>query len=111
MPLLSMRSSRAPLHAVTAFALSAVLALGACARTLPVATDDASITARVRTVLMNDPEVGANQINVTTSGGVVTMTGSVDSSSDAQRAEQLARGVAGVRSVQSTLEVSPPPGF
>ena len=81
---------------------------GACARTLPVSTDDASITARVRTVLLNDPEVGANQISVTTSGGVVSISGSVDSQSDAQRAVQLARGVEGVREVQSTLQVAAP---
>ncbi len=72
-----------------------------------MSTDDASITARVRTVLLNDPEVGANQINVTTAGGVVTISGAVDSSGDAQRAVDLARGVDGVREVQSSLEVTP----
>jgi hyperosmotically inducible protein len=86
------------------------LAAAGCGRSLAVSTDDASITARVRTVLLNDPEVGANQIRVSTSGGVVEMTGSVDSPSDAQRAEQLARGVEGVRDVRSTLQVAEP-GF
>jgi hyperosmotically inducible protein len=82
--------------------------MGACARTLPVSTDDASITARVRTVLMNDPEVAANQINVSTNAGVVVISGRVDSQSDAERAAQLARGVEGVRDVQVALEVEPP---
>lgn len=88
--------------------LLGLLISAACARTLPVSTDDASITARVRTVLMNDPEVGANQITVSTNAGVVVMTGRVDSAADAERAAQLARGVQGVRDVQVALEVAPP---
>jgi osmotically-inducible protein OsmY len=39
---------------------------------------------------------------------VVSISGSVDSQSDAQRAVQLARGVEGVREVQSTLQVAAP---
>lgn len=88
-------------------ALLAALALPACARTLPVAVDDASISARVRTVLLNDPQVGANGISVATAGGVVTIAGSVDSQAEAQRAVDLARTVAGVRDVQSRLQVVP----
>lgn len=93
--------------ALAVFCLTVSLMAPGCAARLPVATDDASITARVRTVLMNDPEVGATQITVTTSGGVVTMTGSVDSPADADRAVQLARSVEGVRDVQSSLQVAP----
>lgn len=98
-----------PSYRLNALALfvAASISVGACSASLPVSTDDASITARVRTVLLNDPEVGANQISVTTAGGVVTISGSVDSSGDAQRAVDLARGVAGVREVQSSLAVTP----
>jgi osmotically-inducible protein OsmY len=90
-----------------ALVVAVSFAVGACSTTLPQATDDSSITARVRTVLLNDPEVGANQITVTTSGGVVRISGAVDSAADAQRAVDLARGVSGVVEVQSSLEVRP----
>ena len=90
-----------------AMCLAGCLVAAGCATRLPVDTDDASISARVRTVLMNDPEVSATQITVTTSGGVVTISGSVDSAGDVDRAVQLARSVEGVRDVQSSLQVAP----
>lgn len=103
-----LRHAGRTLRSAFAVVLTAVLLAGAgCAARLPVATDDASITARVRTVLMNDPEVSATQISVATSGGVVTISGSVDSPAEADRAVQLARSVEGVREVQSSLQVAP----
>jgi hyperosmotically inducible protein len=40
--------------------------------------DDATITARVKTVLLNDPQVAATKIDVSTAAGVVTLSGSVN---------------------------------
>ena len=78
-----------------------------CAGGRPIAhtMDDAAITAGVKAALLNDPQVNATNINVTTAGGVVTMSGAVKSDADAQRAVQLARGVAGVKDVRSQLRV------
>ncbi len=101
-------TTRTPRRAIAALGVIVSLAMAGCAARLPVSTDDASITARVRTVLMNDPEVDANRITVATASGVVTMTGAVDSPGDAERAVQLARGVEGVRDVRSNLDVEPP---
>jgi len=67
--------------------------------------DDATITARVKTALLNDTQVPATQIDVSTSNGVVTMTGVVRSKADEDRAVQLARQVAGVKDVKSNLRV------
>ena len=67
--------------------------------------DDADITARVKTVLLNDPQVAAAKIDVSTAGGVVTLSGSVKSKADETRAIQVARTVTGVRDVKSTLFV------
>ncbi len=69
------------------------------------ATDDATITARVKTVLLNDTQINATKINVSTSNGVVTMSGQVRSKAEEDRAVQLARGVSGVRDVKSALQV------
>ena len=68
-------------------------------------TDDATITARVKTVLLNDPKINATRIDVATSNGVVTMSGSVKSQDEVDRAVQLARSVAGVRDVKPNLQV------
>ena len=40
------------------------------------ATDDLSITTRVKTALLNDPEI-TGKIDVDTANGVVTLTGTV----------------------------------
>ena len=71
--------------------------------------DDASITAHVKTVLLNDTQLNATKINVNTSNGVVVMSGAVASKADEQRAIQLARQVSGVREVRSELQVSSQP--
>ena len=70
--------------------------------------DDATITARVKTVLLNDPQVAATKIDVSTSGGIVTLSGTVKSKADEARAVDLARQVTGVRDVKSTLTVPTP---
>ena len=69
------------------------------------AMDDATISARVKTVLLNDPQVAATKIEVSTAGGVVTLSGSVKSKADEARAIEVARTVTGVRDVKSTLVV------
>jgi hyperosmotically inducible periplasmic protein len=69
------------------------------------AMDDGTITVRVKTVLLNDPQVSAAKIDVSTNGGIVTLSGSVKSKADELRAIDLARQVTGVRDVKSTLLV------
>lgn len=86
--------------------LCAALPVAACgAKTVPPTTDDASISARVKATLMNDPQVDARNINIETHAGVVTMTGSVKSKADEAHAIELARRVSGVRDVQSRLTI------
>jgi osmotically-inducible protein OsmY len=69
------------------------------------AMDDATITTRVKTVLLNDPQVAATKIDVSTAGGIVTLSGTVQSKAHETRAIELARQVTGVRDVKSTLVV------
>ena len=77
---------------------------GASIRTMNSGTmDDATITARVKTALLNDPEIGAVKIDVATHDGVVTLSGSVPTKRDEARAVDLARRVQGVRDVVSQL--------
>jgi osmotically-inducible protein OsmY len=90
-----------------ALTLLGPIALTGCGKTVGETIDDATITARVKTALLNDPDVGGLAIDVDTSLGVVTMSGVVKSPAEEQRAVAVARRVGGVRDVRSTLQVSP----
>lgn len=90
-----------------ALVLLLTMVFASCGRSVGETIDDAAITARVKTALLNDPEVSALRIDVDTTLGVVTMSGVVKSQAEAQRAVQLARGVRGVKDVRSTLQVNP----
>ena len=68
-------------------------------------TDDATISTRVKTALLNEPGVNATAINVETAGGVVTLSGQVKSGDEEQKAIATARQIPGVRDVKSQLKV------
>jgi len=67
--------------------------------------DDATITASVKTQLTKDKASNFTKIDVDTNRGVVSLNGVVDSAQTKARAEQLARGVDGVRNVINNLQV------
>lgn len=101
------RASTRTIAGVAAFVLVLPLLVAACGKTVRETVDDATITARVKTALLNDPQVAGTRIDVDTNLGVVTMSGVVRSRDEEQRAIQVARGVSGVKDVRSTLQVSP----
>ena len=67
--------------------------------------DDATITASVKTKLIEDEITKAHQINVDTRSGVVQLGGFVDSAAAKNRAGELARSASGVKDVQNELEI------
>jgi hyperosmotically inducible protein len=69
------------------------------------AFDDATISTRVKTALLNDPQIAALHIDVSSTQGVVTLSGSARSRAEEQKAVQVARGVPGVKDVKSQLQV------
>jgi hyperosmotically inducible protein len=69
------------------------------------ATADATITAAVKTKLATVKGVIANDINVDTNDGVVTLKGSVPEASQKARAEEVARNTTGVKRVVNELTV------
>ena len=87
------------------FVLAALLVTACGGKTISSTMDDATITARVKTALLNDTQVNATKIDVTTANGVVTMSGTVKSKQDEERAVQLARQVNGVKDVKANLTV------
>jgi hyperosmotically inducible protein len=67
------------------------------------AIDDSAITARVKASYMSDDRLKGSHIKVTTTNGVVTLTGSATSSASKDAAEELAHGVDGVKSVDDEV--------
>jgi osmotically-inducible protein OsmY len=67
---------------------------------------DVGITTAVKAKLAQDDTVKAYQIDVDTSGQVVTLSGSVDNAAAKQRAVAVARETNGVKGVVDHLDVS-----
>jgi hypothetical protein len=94
--------------ATLVLAASLSVACGSARAARPAATDDSSVSTRVRTVLLNDTQVNGGTINVTASNGVVTLSGRVRSEAERERAVALARQTSGVSDVRSELSVTQP---
>ena len=67
--------------------------------------DDASITAKVKSKFAEDKTVSAMAIKVETFDGLVTLSGAAKSMEEKSKAEELARSVAGVKSVKNAIIV------
>jgi hyperosmotically inducible periplasmic protein len=67
--------------------------------------DDATITAKVKAALVQDPVVSALDVGVDTFKGHVQLNGFVDTPEQKARAEQIARTVSGVTEVGNKLSV------
>lgn len=68
---------------------------------------DAAITSAVKTKFLGDTNVPGLKIDVDTKDGVVTLTGNVPTSSEKERALQLARDTTGVKRVIDQLKIAP----
>ena len=68
-----------------------------------VAIDDTEITAKAKAAIFAEPGLRTLQISVDTVKGVVTLSGSVDTPENSERAAALAGAVAGVSRVQNML--------
>ncbi len=102
-----MRKTRRLILALLVVALVAPLALSACGKSVGDTIDDATITTRVKTALLNDPNVGGLRIDVDTTLGVVTLSGVAKTPAEEQQAVAIARRIPGVRDVKSTLVLNP----
>ena len=101
-----MRYRQKTLSLIAAIGVVAMLGV-ACGKTVGETIDDATITTRVKTALINAPNVAALAIDVDTFKGVVTLSGRVKTPDEAERALNAARQVSGVKDVKSTLQVIP----
>ncbi|HXH86661.1 MAG TPA: BON domain-containing protein [Nitrospira sp.] len=67
--------------------------------------DDAAITAKVKAKIVGEQSLKGFDIKVETFKGTVQLSGFVDSADLSAKAEKLARGVNGVKSVKNSLVV------
>jgi osmotically-inducible protein OsmY len=67
--------------------------------------DDTVLTTKVKAAVFNEPSLKSAEINVETFKGVVQLSGFVSSQANINKAVELARGVAGVKSVKNDMRV------
>lgn len=84
--------------------------LGGCAsdgdsRSTGQVIDDTAILAKAKAALVNDPVVSGMAINVEVNRGVVQLNGAVNAEVEKRKAEEIARGVDGVRGVENNLVI------
>ncbi|HUR20452.1 MAG TPA: BON domain-containing protein [Vicinamibacterales bacterium] len=79
--------------------------VGKAATKIEEAVDQGSLTLKIKSKMALDDLVKARTINVDTTGSVVTLTGTVESSQERERAVRLARETAGVANVVDKLQV------
>jgi hyperosmotically inducible periplasmic protein len=69
------------------------------------AIDDSTITAKVKSALIDDDTTKAHDIKVETRGGVVQLSGFVPTQAQKDAATKVAKSVAGVKSVNNGLGI------
>lgn len=67
--------------------------------------DDSLITTKVKAAIFNEPDLKSAEINVETFKGVVQLSGFVSSQAAVNKAVQVTRTVAGVKSVKNDMRV------
>src|SRR3954463_12935813 len=76
-----------------------IVLLSGCAAAISKSTDDLSTTTHVKIELLNDRDVGPLRLDVRTAHGVVTLSGTVKTQAQADRAVAVAKTIHGVRAV------------
>ena len=70
-----------------------------------VYVDDSVITSTVKSQMVVEKGIHSTDISVKTTKGVVTLTGTVATKDESNKAAELARGVKGVTSVENNIVV------
>jgi osmotically-inducible protein OsmY len=72
----------------------------------PATIADATITAAIKTALLNSARIDGTTVTVRTEGGVVQLGGTQPTAEAAAEVVSIARGAPGVRDVQSSVAIS-----
>ena len=79
--------------------------VGVAAAKVGQAVDDAALTSKIKAKMVLDDSIKARAIDVTTNESVVTLTGTIGSQAEHDRAVALARETAGVTKVVDRLVI------
>ncbi|GAP35770.1 BON domain-containing protein [Piscinibacter sakaiensis] len=95
---------------VAAVSAAALLTLPGCAVTRGQSSvgeyiDDATITTQVKARMVENKQVDAAAISVETLNGTVMLSGFAKNATEKTTAEQIARGVNGVKSVKNEIAI------
>jgi hyperosmotically inducible protein len=71
--------------------------------TIGTEIDDSVVTTNVKSALLSDPDIKSFDLKVETRKGDVQLSGFVDNQTQVDRATAVARGIAGVLSVQDSV--------
>jgi hyperosmotically inducible protein len=91
---------------------TSVIAMSGCAvtrgqETVGAYIDDTAITTTIKTRFVDNKNVDANSIKVETLNGTVMLSGFAKNGTEKSTAENIARGVGGVKSVRNEIAVRP----
>lgn len=67
--------------------------------------DDTVITTRVKAAILKEPTLKSAEINVETFKGIVQLSGFVSSSTDQNKAAEIARSTPGVKSIRNDMRI------
>ena len=91
------------------FLATALLLGAACSRddgkTAGQTIDDSAVSAKIKAAFAQDPGVRAIDVKVDTHLGAVQLSGWADSAQEKARAEELAKAVPGVKTVDNKIEL------
>ena len=109
--MMGQKSTRGILALLFAFVVACTVSCATPAgRSTGTVVDDATITARVKTALLADKDVSGVAVSVDTFKGEVVLNGAVSTQAQVDKAESLARGVSGVKSVKNLIRLTYPAG-
>lgn len=69
--------------------------------------DDTTITTQIKARMLNNPDVAGTSISVETLNGTVMLSGFAKNATEKATAEQIARGVSGVKAVKNEIAIQP----
>ena len=84
--------------------IAVILGSGGCSSR---AVDDSAITAKVKSKLVADSQTSAIKIGVETKDGVVTLSGTVPTTTEKNEADKIAKNTEGVKRVVNDITVNP----
>lgn len=106
---LSMKKFNSITRSLAAMALLSAVMVGCSSTADQESTgeyiDDSMVTTKVKSAILDEPNLKSADISVETFKGVVQLSGFVDDQASISRAGSLARGVEGVTSVKNDLRL------